>query len=142
MPTMLYRYPGPHAIHGGMFDYRIVDEEQIDEALAEQIAQVVRSIRALDVKKAPSVSETIDWARTLLYLGHTQIDPEAFYNIVKNPTVELQDGTANGDYQAREVFGDEKAAWWKRAVEVWPAYDEYQGKTEREIPVFVLTPIH
>ena len=49
---------------------------EIDEALAEQIAQVVRSIRALDVKKAPSVSETIDWARTLLYLGHTQIDPE------------------------------------------------------------------
>ncbi|MFM7270304.1 MAG: AAA family ATPase [Actinomycetes bacterium] len=49
---------------------------EIDEALAEQIAQVVRSIRALDVKKAPSVSETIDWARTLLYLGHTQVDPE------------------------------------------------------------------
>ena len=49
---------------------------EIDEALAEQIAQVVRSIRALDVKKAPSVSETIDWARTLLYLGHKEIDPE------------------------------------------------------------------
>ena len=44
--------------------------------LAEQIAQVVRSIRALDLKKAPSISETIDWARTLLYLGKTQIDPE------------------------------------------------------------------
>src|SRR6185436_12186864 len=42
---------------------------EIDEALAEQIAQVVRSIRALDLKKAPSISETIDWARTLLYFG-------------------------------------------------------------------------
>src|SRR3954462_10345730 len=40
---------------------------EIDDALAEQIAQVVRSIRALDIKKAPSISETIDWARTLLY---------------------------------------------------------------------------
>ena len=42
---------------------------EIDEHLADQIARVVRSIRALDLKKAPSISETIDWARTLLYLG-------------------------------------------------------------------------
>jgi MoxR-like ATPase len=49
---------------------------EIDDDLAEQIAQVVRSIRALDVKKAPSISETIDWARTLLYLGHDSIDPQ------------------------------------------------------------------
>lgn len=49
---------------------------EIDDALAAQVAQVVRSIRALDIKKAPSISETIDWARTLLYLGHTQIDPQ------------------------------------------------------------------
>ena len=47
---------------------------EIDDALAEQIAQVVRSIRALDIKKAPSISETIDWARTLLYLGHDAVD--------------------------------------------------------------------
>jgi MoxR-like ATPase len=47
---------------------------EIDDALADQIAQVVRSIRALDIKKAPSISETIDWARTLLYLGHDAID--------------------------------------------------------------------
>ncbi len=47
---------------------------EIDDALAEQIAQVVRSIRALDIKKAPSISETIDWARTLLYLGHSSVD--------------------------------------------------------------------
>jgi len=49
---------------------------EIDEALAEQVAQVVRSIRALDIKKAPSISETIDWARTLLYLGHGAIDSQ------------------------------------------------------------------
>ena len=48
---------------------------EIDDALAEQVAQVVRSIRALDIKKAPSISETIDWARTLLYLGHASVDP-------------------------------------------------------------------
>jgi MoxR-like ATPase len=48
---------------------------EIDEALAEQVAGVVRSIRQLDLKKSPSISETIDWARTLLYLGKKEIDP-------------------------------------------------------------------
>ncbi|MFI5054100.1 MAG: AAA family ATPase, partial [Acidimicrobiia bacterium] len=45
---------------------------EIDENLAEQIARVVRSIRALELKKAPSISETIDWARTLIYLGKSE----------------------------------------------------------------------
>jgi MoxR-like ATPase len=49
---------------------------EIDEALAEQVARVVRSIRALDLKKAPSISETIDWARTLLLLGKTELDAQ------------------------------------------------------------------
>jgi MoxR-like ATPase len=49
---------------------------EIDEHLADQIARVVRSIRGLELKKAPSISETIDWARTLLYLGKSDIDPE------------------------------------------------------------------
>jgi len=46
----------------------------IDEAFAEQIARVVRSIRSFDLKKAPSVSETLDWARTLLLLGVNRVD--------------------------------------------------------------------
>jgi MoxR-like ATPase len=49
---------------------------EIDAALAAQIARAVRSIRALDLKKAPSVSETLDWARTLLLLGVERIDAE------------------------------------------------------------------
>ncbi len=49
---------------------------EIDAELASQIARVVGSLRALDIKKAPSISETIDWARTLLYLGRHEIDPE------------------------------------------------------------------
>jgi len=49
---------------------------EIDDELAEQIARVVRSVRELDLKKAPSISETIDWARTLLYLGKDQIDQQ------------------------------------------------------------------
>jgi MoxR-like ATPase len=49
---------------------------EIDAALASQISRVVQSIRALDLKKAPSISETIDWARTLLFLGRHEIGPE------------------------------------------------------------------
>ncbi|MST34429.1 AAA domain-containing protein, partial [Acidimicrobiaceae bacterium USS-CC1] len=49
----------------------------IADDLAEQIVRIVRSIRALDLKKAPSVSETLDWARTLLLLGISHVDAEA-----------------------------------------------------------------
>ncbi len=48
----------------------------IDEELADQVAKVVTSIRRLDLKKAPSISETIDWARTLIYLGRNDLDSE------------------------------------------------------------------
>jgi MoxR-like ATPase len=50
--------------------------EGITEMLADQIARIVRSIRQLDLKKAPSVSETLDWARTLVLLGLETIDAE------------------------------------------------------------------
>jgi deazaflavin-dependent oxidoreductase (nitroreductase family) len=74
-------------------------------------------------------------------LGGAPKNPVWYHNIVKHPRVELQDGPAAGDFEGREVFGEEKARWWRRAVEVWPDYADYQRKTDREIPVFVLTPI-
>ena len=75
-------------------------------------------------------------------LGGAPKHPVWYFNIKANPRVELQDGTETRDYEAREVVGDEKAIWWERAVEAWPDYADYQRKTDREIPVFVLTPIH
>lgn len=74
-------------------------------------------------------------------LGGAPKNPVWYHNVVKNPRVELQDGTVTGDYDAREVFGDEKAIWCQRAVAVWPDYASYQTKTDRQIPVFVLTPV-
>jgi deazaflavin-dependent oxidoreductase (nitroreductase family) len=71
-------------------------------------------------------------------LGGAPKNPVWYYNIKKNPRVELQDGGTTRDYDAREVFGDEKATWWERAIEAWPDYAEYQTKTDRQIPVFVL----
>lgn len=67
--------------------------------------------------------------------------PVWYHNLVANPHVELQDGATKLDYLAREVFGDEKAIWWERAVATWPSYAGYQKKTTRQIPVFVLEPM-
>jgi deazaflavin-dependent oxidoreductase (nitroreductase family) len=74
-------------------------------------------------------------------LGGAPKHPVWYFNLVKNPLVELQDGAVKRDYTAREVSGEEKAAWWERAVAAWPDYAGYQQKTDREIPVFVLTPV-
>jgi deazaflavin-dependent oxidoreductase (nitroreductase family) len=74
-------------------------------------------------------------------LGGAPKNPVWYHNVKANPRVELQDGTSTGEYEAREVFGDEKAQWWQRAVETWPSYDEYQQKTDRQIPLFVLSPV-
>ena len=66
--------------------------------------------------------------------------PVWYFNLKANPHVELQDGPIKRDYAARELSGDEKAVWWKRAVEAWPDYAKYQTRTKRQIPVFVLEP--
>jgi len=66
--------------------------------------------------------------------------PQWFQNLLADPDVTLQDGPAVVDVGARVVEGDERAAWWARAVEVWPYYDGYQTKTDRQIPVVVLEP--
>ncbi|MEJ1088663.1 nitroreductase family deazaflavin-dependent oxidoreductase [Microbacterium sp. Mu-80] len=67
--------------------------------------------------------------------------PAWYWNMKKNAHVQLQDGAEVADYVARELDGAERAQWWTRANEVWPHYEEYQQKTERTIPVFLLEPI-
>lgn len=66
--------------------------------------------------------------------------PVWYWNLVKEPHVELQDGPDRSDYDARLLEGEERAAWWDRAVSVWPDYATYQTRTDRRIPVFVLDP--
>ncbi|HEX3688269.1 MAG TPA: nitroreductase family deazaflavin-dependent oxidoreductase [Solirubrobacteraceae bacterium] len=67
--------------------------------------------------------------------------PTWYRNLVDHPLVEVQDGPAKGDFTAREISGDERAEWWERAVAAFPDYADYQEKTDREIPVFVLEPV-
>jgi deazaflavin-dependent oxidoreductase (nitroreductase family) len=72
-------------------------------------------------------------------LGGAPKHPVWYYNVRANPHVELQDLAERHDYTAREVTGDEKRVWWQRAAAAYPPYADYQRKTTREIPVFVLT---
>jgi deazaflavin-dependent oxidoreductase (nitroreductase family) len=67
--------------------------------------------------------------------------PFWYWNLMKHPHVELQDGAQKRDYIARLVEGAERAEWWRYAVAAWPDYDAYTRRTDREIPLFVLEPI-
>ncbi len=72
--------------------------------------------------------------------GGAPDNPAWYYNLIAQPHVELQDLAVTRDYTARVVEGEERAKWWARAVATWPQYDDYVTRTDREIPVFVLTP--
>jgi deazaflavin-dependent oxidoreductase (nitroreductase family) len=74
-------------------------------------------------------------------LGGAPQHPLWYHNVVANPQVELQDGPHRQEYRAREATGEERDLWWERAVEAWPDYAEYQKKTDRQIPLFVLDPV-
>jgi F420H(2)-dependent quinone reductase len=70
--------------------------------------------------------------------GGAPENPVWVYNLRKNPQVVVQDGPQTWEMTAREISGDERARWWDIAVAAFPNYAEYQKKTERLIPVFVL----
>ena len=72
--------------------------------------------------------------------GGAPTHPNWYYNFRADPAVELQDGAHRQRMTAREVTGEERAQWWERAVAAYPPYAEYQQRTTRQIPVFVLEP--
>ncbi len=67
--------------------------------------------------------------------------PTWYHNFVADPHVDLQDGPEPREYVARLAEGDERAEWWERCVAQYAPYAEYQEKTDREIPVFLLEPV-
>ncbi|MBF4461550.1 MULTISPECIES: nitroreductase family deazaflavin-dependent oxidoreductase [unclassified Rathayibacter] len=73
--------------------------------------------------------------------GGSLKNPTWYNNVVKHPHVELQDGADKSDFYAHLAEGEERAQWWKQAVKTWPDFDKYVIGLEREIPVFVLTPL-
>lgn len=70
--------------------------------------------------------------------GGAPENPEWYYNLLGHPEdVTLQDGPEPFDVVVREADGEERAAWWERAVAAYPPYADYQEKTTRQIPVFI-----
>ena len=70
--------------------------------------------------------------------GGAPEDPEWAHNFRAHPEVELQDKADKHTYRARELSGAERAEWWQHAVATWKTYADYQEKTDREIPIFLL----
>ncbi|AWN25724.1 MULTISPECIES: nitroreductase family deazaflavin-dependent oxidoreductase [Streptomyces] len=100
-----------------------------------------RGAKSGKIRKSPLMRVEHDGTYAVVAsMGGAPRHPVWFHNLVADPRVELQDGPVRRDMTAREVTGTEKALWWGRAVEAWPDYDEYQKKTDRQIPVFVLEP--
>jgi F420H(2)-dependent quinone reductase len=97
--------------------------------------------KSKSLRKNPLMRVEHDGAYALVASkGGAPEHPTWYHNLVAHPTVEIQDGPDRREYTVRIIEGDERAAWWERAVEVWPAYADYQQKTGREIPVFVAEP--
>lgn len=70
--------------------------------------------------------------------GGAPAHPSWYFNVKANPAVTVQDGDKVVSLTARELDGAEREQWWRLAVEAFPPYGEYQTKTARQIPVFVL----
>jgi deazaflavin-dependent oxidoreductase (nitroreductase family) len=100
-----------------------------------------RGVRSGKLRKTPLMRVEHDGRyAAVASQGGAPVHPRWYYNFCADPRVELQDGPRKQDMIAREVTGDERTAWWERAVAAFPPYAEYQRKTERQIPVFVLEP--
>lgn len=105
------------------------------------ILLTTRGAKSGKIRKTPLMRVEHEGAYAVVAsLGGAPKHPVWYHNVVADPRVELQDGPTRQDMTAREVTGDEKTVWWERAVEAYPDYAEYQKKTDREIPVFVLEP--
>ncbi|MEW2451811.1 nitroreductase family deazaflavin-dependent oxidoreductase [Streptomyces parvulus] len=105
------------------------------------IVLTTRGARSGKIRKTPLMRVEKDGTYAVVAsLGGAPKHPVWYFNVKADPHVELQDGPVRRDMTAREITGVEKAEWWERAVAAYPPYADYQKKTDREIPVFVLEP--
>lgn len=95
-----------------------------------------------NVRKTPLVKVTDGEGRYAVIgsMGGAPSHPQWVHNVRANPIARINDGPDLHDLVVREADGEEKAAWWARAVAAWPDYDAYQAATDRVIPLFVLEP--
>ncbi|GAA3533941.1 nitroreductase family deazaflavin-dependent oxidoreductase [Streptomyces osmaniensis] len=105
------------------------------------ILLTTRGARSGKIRKTPLMRVEHEGSyAAVASLGGAPKHPVWYHNVKADPHVELRDGTELRDMRAREATGAEKAEWWERAVAAYPPYAEYQQKTDRVIPLFVLEP--
>lgn len=115
--------------------------ESVDIEGRHVILLTTRGVKSGKLRKVPLMRVEHDGVYAIVAsLGGAPKNPAWYANVVAEPHVELQDGTVSSDYTAREITGEEKAVWWERAVAAFPNYADYQKKTDRVIPVFLLEP--
>jgi deazaflavin-dependent oxidoreductase (nitroreductase family) len=101
----------------------------------------MRGVRSGKVRKVPLMRvEHEGRYAAVASQGGAPKHPNWYYNLLADPHLQLQDGPTKRDMVAREVTGDEKRIWWERAVAAFPPYADYQKRTDRQIPLFVLEP--
>jgi deazaflavin-dependent oxidoreductase (nitroreductase family) len=122
--------------------YEASDGREGGELMGRPVVVVhVTGARSGTVRKVPLMRVEHDGSYAIVASkGGAPAHPAWYHSVVANPRVRLQDGAALGTYVAHEATGDERAAWWERAVATWPDYASYATRTSREIPVLVLTP--
>jgi F420H(2)-dependent quinone reductase len=106
------------------------------------IVLTTKGARTGNLRKSPLMRVEHDGKYLIVAsLGGAPTHPVWYHNAVANPTVEVQDGATRQDMATRELDGDEREVWWKRAVDAFPPYAEYQEKTSRVIPILICEPV-
>ena len=103
------------------------------------VVVTMRGSRSHKLRKIPLMRVEHEGAYALVASqGGAPEHPQWYHNLRAHPVVDLQDGPEPASYVARLVTGEEREVWWRRAVDAFPPYADYQARTDREIPVFVL----
>ena len=98
-----------------------------------------RGVKSGKVRKTPLMRVEHDGVYAMVgSQGGLPTDPAWVANVRAYPEVTVHDGPEPWDGVAREIAGEERAIWWERAVAAYPSYAEYQEKTDRQIPVFLV----
>ena len=125
--------------------------EKIEDAGTTDVADIIglpvvlltmRGARSGKIRKVPLMRvEHHGVYAAVASLGGAPKHPVWYYNLKADPKLTLQDGDVTREYVAREIEGAEYDEWWQRSVAAYPPYADYQTKTSRKIPQFLLDPV-
>ncbi|HEY8308888.1 MAG TPA: nitroreductase family deazaflavin-dependent oxidoreductase [Lapillicoccus sp.] len=117
------------------------DTNVVDRQGRPVVVVTMRGARTGALRKVPLMRVEHDGVLVIVASqGGAPEHPQWYWNLRADPDVEVQDGTTTFAARARELEGKERFDWWVRAVEAFPPYAEYQVRTQRLIPLFLLEP--